>query len=191
MAGIQLGTNFDLNTALPLDSRAVFQTIAERDALVSLRRYEGMAVYVVETASNYQLIGGIANENWQSFAGGGGGGDCCFAGIVWDNVSSAPRVQEMDGIASIALTSAIQQGLYVKGLAGVVTTNAALFSSEPTDGTIILLKGVSDAEHLVIPVSDTDGGFVGSGDAYLKNNSTLTLVYSLAIKRYVEMGRSI
>jgi len=191
MSGIQLGTNFTVNTALPLDDRDVVADIAARDAIVPLRRYEGMVVYVITEAMNYQLIGGIDDANWQEFSGGGGGGDCCYVGIVWDNVSSAPNVQEItDTTGQIILQSGIQQGLYVKGDGGPSASSIDPFSSEPEDGTIIFLKGMNSTEYLVIPESDTDGGVVGGGDIYLYKDSTVTLVYNLAIKRYLIMGRS-
>ena len=68
---IVLGSNFRLNTALALDDRSQFATLALRDALPLLRRWEGMQVYVLEDDSTYQLVGGIDNINWVLRDGGG------------------------------------------------------------------------------------------------------------------------
>ena len=72
--GIELGSNFDVKTTLPLDSRLKVADSTARDAIVSGVRYEGMIVYVVADATNYQLIGGITNGDWRKLAGSGGGG---------------------------------------------------------------------------------------------------------------------
>lgn len=71
--GIEIPNNFDLNSPLPLDARTVAADITARNAIPSVARHEGLIVYVIEEATNFQLIGGIANENWQEFSGGGGG----------------------------------------------------------------------------------------------------------------------
>lgn len=70
--GIVLGSNFTVNTALPLDDRIVVADNTARDAIAAGRRYEGLIVYSVAAASNYQLVGGILNANWTTIAGGGG-----------------------------------------------------------------------------------------------------------------------
>jgi hypothetical protein len=44
--GITLGSNFTVNTSLPLDDRIIVADITARDALVSGRRYEGLVVYL-------------------------------------------------------------------------------------------------------------------------------------------------
>lgn len=71
--GIVLGSNFDVQTNLPLDSRLKVADTTARDALDSGVRYEGMLVYVVADGTNYQLVGGIANANWAELSGSGGG----------------------------------------------------------------------------------------------------------------------
>jgi hypothetical protein len=71
MSGIILGSQFRLNTALPLDERQQFATVTARDALDALRRWEGMIVYVLENETTYQLVGGITNSDWVVRDGGG------------------------------------------------------------------------------------------------------------------------
>ena len=67
--GIQLGSNFTVNTALPIDDRTSVDTLAERDAIPLGRLYKGLACYVDEDLTNYQWNG----TEWIEFAGGGGG----------------------------------------------------------------------------------------------------------------------
>lgn len=49
-------------------------TLVERDAIPTLRRKEGMFVFVNEDGTLYFLDGGIGNGNWAEHSGGGGGG---------------------------------------------------------------------------------------------------------------------
>lgn len=66
MAGIQLGSGFDLNSPIPLDSRTQVDTIALRDAIPVGNRYEGLQVYVKENKTYYSLGGGVVNANWSA-----------------------------------------------------------------------------------------------------------------------------
>ncbi len=50
---IETGTNFHVKTNLPLDSRSVAKTAAERDAIPEGERYEGMRVYVEDEHKFY------------------------------------------------------------------------------------------------------------------------------------------
>jgi hypothetical protein len=72
--GIQLGSNFTVNTSLPLDDRTVVETITQRNNILAGKRYEGLIVYVSDEQKNYQLQGGIDNINWTESFGGGSGG---------------------------------------------------------------------------------------------------------------------
>lgn len=68
--GIQLGSNFDLITGLPLDSRTVVADTTARDAIASGVRYEGMVVYVEADTTHYALKGGVTNSDWVALASG-------------------------------------------------------------------------------------------------------------------------
>lgn len=72
--GIVLGSNFDVQTALPLDSRLKVADTTARDAIAALVRYEGMVVYSVADGRNYQLVGGITNSDWEVLSGTIAGG---------------------------------------------------------------------------------------------------------------------
>lgn len=69
--GIVLGSNFTVNTNLPLDDRIIVADLTERDALVAGRRYEGLIVYVISEQKSYQLQAGITNVDWVEFGAGG------------------------------------------------------------------------------------------------------------------------
>lgn len=73
-AQIQLGTNFQVNTALPIDTRMSVADLTARDAISALVRWEGLIAYVVSEGKHYALIGGIDNLDWQELGTGGGGG---------------------------------------------------------------------------------------------------------------------
>jgi len=72
--GIEISSEFDVQTALPIDSRFVVADLTARDAIPALRRYEGLICYVESEETNYQLVGGIDDINWVELSGGGGGG---------------------------------------------------------------------------------------------------------------------
>lgn len=65
--GIPLTASFDLSGQKPLDARDVVETIAERDAMPAIQKYEGMRVFVVETKLTYQLIINDGVESWVKF----------------------------------------------------------------------------------------------------------------------------
>lgn len=72
--GINVASSFTRNAPVPIDDAFVVADLTARDAIPSGVRYEGMFVYVVSEGANYQLIGGIANGNWEDYGSGGGGG---------------------------------------------------------------------------------------------------------------------
>lgn len=74
MAGIPLGSGFDRTGAVPLDLYSTVADLTARDAIPSGVRYEGMIVYVEAEETNFQLIGGILDANWEELSGSGGGG---------------------------------------------------------------------------------------------------------------------
>jgi hypothetical protein len=67
--GIQLGSNFDFQAALPLDSRTVVADLTARDAILDGIRYEGLTVFVEADGINYQLIGGTTDSDWVAVGG--------------------------------------------------------------------------------------------------------------------------
>ncbi len=65
----QINDNFQLLAGLPVEDRIAKPTIAERDAISSTRRFQGLQCFVTQTQTLYLLIGGIANSNWVGIAG--------------------------------------------------------------------------------------------------------------------------
>lgn len=65
----QINDNFQLLAGLPMDDRIQKPTIAERDAISLTRRFQGLKCFVVQTQTEYQLLGGVANSNWVGIAG--------------------------------------------------------------------------------------------------------------------------
>lgn len=65
----QINDNFSLLAGIPIDDRFVKTTIALRDAISSVLRYEGLPCYVAQTRTLYQLQGGISNSDWIGIAG--------------------------------------------------------------------------------------------------------------------------
>lgn len=72
--GITLGSNFTVNTALPLDDRNTVADLTARDAIDSGRRYLGLEVFVVSNSKKYTLKSGITNSDWVELTSGSGGG---------------------------------------------------------------------------------------------------------------------
>jgi hypothetical protein len=66
---------YNIQAQAPIDDRFVRNTIAERNLLSLATRYEGLTMYVLDDgagkARNYQLVGGITNDDWQELQGGG------------------------------------------------------------------------------------------------------------------------
>lgn len=70
---IQLSSNFNLVTNLPLDDRTVKSSIVDRDAIASVSRFDGLFVYITDTNETWQLQGGITNSDWVLVSGTSGG----------------------------------------------------------------------------------------------------------------------
>lgn len=83
--GFEIGQGFDMQAALPLDSRSVTATLLTRNAIPAGIRHVGLSVYVISEAKKFALIGGIDNSDWA--VDGGGGID--FTGIVNENTPGA------------------------------------------------------------------------------------------------------
>lgn len=99
-------------------------------------------------------------------------------------------VQSVGAGGTIALGLRAQQMLKVQGSGGAQTASTTPFASAPADGSVITLKGESAANVLMIPYADIDEGCMLKGDCFLGLNDTLTLVYDLVAKRYIELSRN-
>lgn len=177
--GIALGSNFTVNTGLPLDDRLVVADLTARDAILAGRRYEGLETYVESEGKSYRLIGGILNANWVEGGGGGAGGGAW----VW---ASALNIADN---GQITLGTAARQAIRVSGNGGPITLNADSFTTAPVlDGTEIMLVGQSDVNYVALMAN---AKFKIRGDWYGENGSTLTIIRDDTNDCYYESGRTL
>ncbi len=159
----------DLQAGEPLDLKIVKQNESERLSISEVTRYDGLAVYEVDTHRTYQLQGGVEDTFWV-LIGSGAGGDTSYtnltpvpvtqggitAGSTFDNIA----LQEMwDKFlypyqAPLASLSTVPiHGLYEKGF--IIDQVILTAISTKRDNDIIemeLFRGVSLLEH-VSPVN--------------------------------------
>lgn len=131
--GITLASNFDVNAALPLDSRMVVADITARDAIVAGRRYLGMTVYVVADTITYQLKAGILNADWVEYGGGG-------SAITYVETFSGDGIATVFSLANDPLaienTQVYINGVYQqKTAAYTLATTDVTFTAAPPTGT--------------------------------------------------------
>src|SRR5690606_11046110 len=93
---IEVQDGFKISTAKPVDERYQFATIADRDALNPLERYEGLTTYVVETGMTYTLVGGIGNEHWMEGGSGSGAGVITVADLT--ELNAIPEEDRLAGM---------------------------------------------------------------------------------------------
>ena len=110
--GIPLTASFDLSGQKPLDARDVVETIAERDAMPAIQKYEGMRVFVVETKLTYQLLITDGVESWVKF---GTNSDTVIANLA--NVATSGSYTDLKNTPAL---------------------NCVCQNDEPTDGTVRL-----------------------------------------------------
>jgi hypothetical protein len=132
--GITLGSNFTVNTNLPLDDRIVVADNTARDAIDAGRRYEGLIVYSIGAGTNYQLVGGILNADWTELSGGGGGTTTVLserfsgdASTLVFNLSQDPLIEEN--------TQIYINGVYQQKNTYSVSGTAITFTGAPPIGT--------------------------------------------------------
>lgn len=134
--GITLASNFDVNAALPLDSRMIAADATARDAIIAGVRYEGMLVYVVADQTMYQLQGGITNGDWAAAGGGGGGSVPVVDLATGDGVLTAFTLSQDPGVEE-------NVAVYLDGVRqstaeySIVTTTLT-FSVAPYNGATLM-----------------------------------------------------
>lgn len=133
--GITLGSNFDVQTALPLDSRLVVADTTARDAIAALVRYEGMIVYSIADGTNFQLVGGVTNSDWQELSGGGGGSivDYTVQNFSGDGTTTGFTLSADPG--SENNTFVMISGVYQQKNTYSVSGTTLTFSEAPPSGT--------------------------------------------------------
>ncbi len=166
-AAIPLGSNFQLNSQLPLDARSVATTITTRNAISSGSRYEGMVVYVIDSdgagnPATYQLQNGITNSDWVEFGSGAGSGT-----VTSVSVSTANGVS--GSVANNTTTPAITLTL------GAITPSSVNGLTLTAGGTGFSIAGGTTSKTLTVSntltLAGTDsstlnigaGGTLGTG----------------------------
>lgn len=62
---LEFPQGFDILKKAPVDSRSIFTTIAERDALQAGQRYHGLFTFVQSDSKFYYLKSGLTNDDWE------------------------------------------------------------------------------------------------------------------------------
>jgi CBS domain-containing protein len=167
--GIALGSNFDFQAALPLDSRTVVADITARDAIASGVRYEGLIVYVedVSEQTNYQLVGGITNGDWVELAGGGG------------STTIPPSV----AVSALDIDWSLGNFFYKS-----VAANSTITFSNTQDGKAVtfLIENTSGATiTLTFPTLVKDATYELTVDAGKKNTYTFAKINTDVVATYI------
>lgn len=114
---IKVADGFEITTNIPVDKRFRFSTIAERDALSPLERYEGLVTYVEEGSLLCQLKGGITNDKWSPVGEGDVSGPSSTNDsrlVRWDGVTGKKLknsgvilddFDQMSGLESVTTTA--------------------------------------------------------------------------------------
>jgi len=149
--GITLTSNFDVNAALPLDSRMVVADLTARDAIAAGRRYLGMCVYVVSDTLTYQLKAGILNTDWVEY-GGGAGAAVTFVDQFSGNGIATTFTLGADPLA-VENTQVYIDGVYQQKIDSydLVGLDIVFVDPPPTGSSNIEVVYTTPASPLVIP----------------------------------------
>ncbi len=141
-------------------------TIADRDAITTERRLEGMSCWVIATSQMFRLIGGIDNSNWALDSSGGGGGN----GNT--DVSARAGVNQVLAIAVAGTTVANLDAIWIG------TLNALVAGIGSSNNDPSARAGVKQVEF--IADSGTNGANFG---IYLASQGTngVNQVYPIAV----------
>lgn len=157
-------------------------TLADRDAILPLRREAGMVVYVIENGKEYRLIGGILNTNWSEIVAGSGGGSTSSQNyLITNDLVTRDAIPVLDrAIGKIAYV--ISEKAEYRLVNGVANTNwekivASGGSGGTTNSDYKIVLNLVDRD--AIPTSDRKIGMIAyviSEDAeYRLVNSTSNL----------------
>lgn len=176
--GITLGSNFTVNTGLPLDDRTVVADLTERDALDLGRRYEGLEVFVRTELKTYQLQGGIGNVNWVESGGSGGGAVINVDTFTGDGTITTFTLS--DDPVSIENTTVFVDGVYQKKTDAYTLVGLDIvFSEAPPQNTLdpnnIEVIYTTPTTPLVIPDGSITNDKLAAGiDGSKLANGTIT-----------------
>ena len=136
--------------------------VTERDNITSLRRKEGMTVFVVADDITYQLFGGVTNSNWRIFSPGSSGS------FSYTDAASANLM---------AYISVVSGNAYSYTDFKVANISAALYAIDiATSGNIISYVDDVSASIAQNVVNMLEGGTVNCNiSSYVYNVSHKTL----------------
>ena len=165
--GITLASNFDVNAALPLDSRMIVADLTARDAIAAGRRFQGMCVYVVADTLTYQLKGGITNIDWVEFGSGiaaatfvekfsGDGGTLLFT-LANDPLAIENTQVYIDGVYQQKTTSYILNTTDVEFVEAppIGVDNIEVMYTTPT-GALVIPDNYITSTHIIDGAITTD-----------------------------------
>jgi hypothetical protein len=169
-AQVDISTNFNVNAPLPMDSRDTTATIATRNALESVKRWEGMDIYVYEDSTSYQLVGGTLNGNWQK-----------IHSTDFDSLSirgNTIRFNESEGVfefetgnADVVWQGPLEDLTIVYNNSGSLMTNGSVVYFNSTSGdsipTIALASnldntGLAAAGLVTVDIPNNEWGFIAN-----------------------------
>ena len=146
-----LGYQFDRTFAQPIERYRQVATTAERDAIPSGKRWEGMLCYVTSDNVDYQLVGGIANGDWTTSGAGS-----------YFNVAVNDSDDITEGAVNLFLSTTDQAKLDFITITQAVDLDA-LESAVAALGSGVNFKGGWDASAGSFP----GGGTAAVGDLYV------------------------
>jgi hypothetical protein len=189
---IPLSSNFNLNTALPIETSMVVADNTARDAIATVKRFEGMFTYNVALGITYQLQGGVTNADWValSAAGSPGGANTNVqfndsgtfggnAGFVYNKTDFRVGI---GGIAAPSTTLELYSNTFPSTLP-YITDNGVALTLNNTIGTSVMTSHYSTAggsnssvlDFLPDPVQFPDIGLrfvgypiIGTRDSFLE-----------------------
>lgn len=157
--GIPLTTNFNVFSALPLDSRRVVDSLSARDALDPTYRYAGMLTTVLNDGNgnvrDYRLEGGISNENWvdiTSIGSQGPQGERGFSTVTHTSASfSVPSIGSTVTVEvedTDAFTAGLEVYVATAGYFIIVSVGADELTLEAE--SLVVSSGTINAGKLVV-----------------------------------------
>ena len=151
-----LGYQFDRTYAGAIERYRKVATIAERDAIPTGKRWEGMLCYVTGETKDYQLRGGITNVEWEEVATGGGN--------FFDT-----SINDSDDITE-GVTNLFMDSTQDAKLAFITVTQAVDLDQMEIDiaalGSGVVFKGTWSPSGGVFP----GGGVTAIGDLYIADD---------------------
>lgn len=174
--GVTLGSNFDLNTALPLDSRDIKADVTARNAIPAPSRYIGMRVFVLSNLTRYVLKSGLLDANWEVDTA---------AGSVITSQATDSTTTGAGQTATLATLMHIFTNASLTSIAGLTapasTTLGILVNRRGADITIVNDATATAANRII----------TGTGsDLTLKNGAAVWVAYDTVAARWQVIGGS-